>query len=661
MNKPTISIIIVNYNVREFLVNALHSLQKALIGIQNEIFVVDNASIDDSVEVLKRDFPSVILIENNENLGFAKANNLALKRCRGDFILLLNPDTLIGEDTIRVMLNFFTENPTAAIAGCKILNSDGTLQLACRRSYPTPWSSFSKLSGLSSLFPRTKLFGKYNLTYLDPDKTYEVEALSGSFVMFRREVYEDIGGLDEDFFMYGEDLDWFYRAHKKNWKIFYVHSTKIIHFKGESTKKSDFDAVRKFYEAMHLFVKKHYKSTSLVVPILRIGIFLRALIAFFGKFWIKNFPIIFDIIFINIAIFLSEYLRFGRFFAFPQYAYPFYYIFVTIFYLVTFSSLGIYQKYRFSISRSLFAVIVSFLIVTLFELFFKNFAFSRATLIFLLIITTILLPGWRFVYRIFEGSRSLSLKYRQKNILGPRTLIIGYNSGSIEFIKNLKKKLREGLDNIVGIMTDVDIKESSDFKIIKSNNLNDIIDRYKIEQILFSINALSYSEILNFISKCKNKNIVFKIIPKETDILNEKNILPELDLVQIDLKINNFFNKFVKRIFDIVLSFFLMFILFPIKIFSKGKNKISVFYKKIFEIFKGNMTFVGRSLSDNLDDTNICKVGLVSLAKLNLKDNVNNEEIQRLDFLYAKNQSFFLDCEILINSVIDYFKEKSKN
>jgi len=211
-------------------------------------------------------------------------------------------------------------------------------------------------------------------------------------------------------------------------------------------------------------------------------------------------------------------------------------------------------------------------------------------------------------------------------------------------------------------MTDVDVNESIDFKIIKSNNLNDVINKYKIEQILFSINSLSYSEILNYISKCKNKNIIFKIIPKETDILNEKNIIPELDLVQIDLKINNFFNKFVKRIFDIVLSFFLLILLLPIKVIKKKRNiKIINFYKGITEIFKGKMTFVGRSFSDKIEDNNICKVGLVSLAKLHLKDNVNNEEIQRLDFLYAKNQSFFLDCEILINSLIDYFKEKSKN
>jgi GT2 family glycosyltransferase len=652
---PTISIIIVNYNVREFLINALYSLKKSLVDIEHEIFVVDNDSHDDSVSFVRSEFPDVVVIENKINLGFAKANNIALKEAKGKFILLLNPDTLLSEDTMSEMLRFFNENKSVAVAGCKILNADGTLQLACRRSYPTPWSSFSKLSNLSSLFPKSKLFGKYNLTYLDHNKTYEVEALSGSFMMFRREVYEDIGGLDESFFMYGEDLDWFYRSHKKGWKIYYVHSTQIIHYKGESTKKSNIDVTKVFYEAMHLFVKKHYKSTSLVLPILQIGIFSRSLIAFFAKFWNKYFPLIMDIIFINISIILAEYFRFGKFYNFPEYAYPIYSVTVTIIYITVFVLTDVYRKHKFSISRSLLSVFISFLFVVVIELFFKRFTFTRGTLLLLLILTVILLPGWRFIYRLFEGRKILSLSNYQKSILGLKTLIVGYDISNINLIKNLKKKNKEGFDNIIGILTNENIESyKSDYLIIKNENLNEVINCYKVEQILFSTTKLSYSQILGYIAECENKNVVFKMIPKESELLNETNIINGIDFVQIELNVNNIFNKLFKRMLDLFLSFFLLIFLYPTKIFIQNEQSVTRrLTSKIQNIFFGKLSFVGRLEVGNEHLSRICKLGLTSFAALHSTPNSTKEELQRLDFLYAKNQSFFLDCEILINSIIE--------
>ncbi|MEK7748968.1 MAG: glycosyltransferase family 2 protein, partial [Bacteroidota bacterium] len=244
-----LSIIIVNYNVRDFLHHALISLRKATKGIRSEIVVVDNASDDGSTEMLRRRFPNVTLIASKQNLGFARANNLALKRARGAFLLLINPDTVVQEDTLRAMLEFFKNTPEAGLAGCKILNPDGTFQLACRRSFPTPWVAFTKIFGLSRLFPRSSWFGKYNLTYLSPEETYEVDAVSGSFMMLRKEVFEKVGGLDEEFFMYGEDLDWCYRIQQSGWKIYYAPLTQIIHYKGESTRRSSLDEIQTFYDA----------------------------------------------------------------------------------------------------------------------------------------------------------------------------------------------------------------------------------------------------------------------------------------------------------------------------------------------------------------------------------------------------------------------------
>ncbi len=215
-----LSIIIVNYNVKEFLLNLLESIQQAAKNISTEIIVVDNNSNDDSITTINEKFPSVITIQNNSNVGFGAANNQGLEISKGKYILLINPDTLVKENTFEQMIKFLEENLQVGIAGCKVLNPDGSLQLACRRSFPKPWVSFTKVTGLSKLFPKSKLFAKYNLTYLDENETYEVDAISGSFMMFNRNTFEKVGGFDTDFFMYGEDLDLCYRVQKAGSKSF---------------------------------------------------------------------------------------------------------------------------------------------------------------------------------------------------------------------------------------------------------------------------------------------------------------------------------------------------------------------------------------------------------------------------------------------------------
>ena len=195
-----LSIIIVNYNVKEFLLNLLDSLTKALTNFESEIIVVDNASDDGSVEVVRNRFSKVNLIENKINLGFGAANNQGLQKAKGKYIVLINPDTIVKEDTFSKLIEFLEKTPEAGMVGCKVLNPDGTLQLPCRRSFPGPWTSFTKIVGLSKLFPKSKLFARYNLTYLDENETYEVDAISGSFIMMRREVYEKTQGFDQQFF-----------------------------------------------------------------------------------------------------------------------------------------------------------------------------------------------------------------------------------------------------------------------------------------------------------------------------------------------------------------------------------------------------------------------------------------------------------------------------
>jgi GT2 family glycosyltransferase len=253
-----LSIVIVNYNTERLLRGCLQSVYAGVNGTPFDIWVVDNNSRDKSVSMLRSEFPEVNVVQNNSNVGFSKANNMVIARSDADYVLLLNPDTLIIEDAIERVVKFMEEHRDVGICGCRVLNKDRTLQLACRRSVPTPKVAFYRLTGLSRLFPHSPVMARYNMTYADPGQTHEVDAVSGAFLMIRREALEDIGPLDERFFMYGEELDWCLRAKRAGWSVMYYPGAEIIHYKGESTKYNSRKAALEFYRAMYLFHRKHF-------------------------------------------------------------------------------------------------------------------------------------------------------------------------------------------------------------------------------------------------------------------------------------------------------------------------------------------------------------------------------------------------------------------
>lgn len=238
-----ISIIIVNYNVKELLEQCIRSIFTASSGLNIEVIVVDNNSFDGSLRYIQEKFPDdkrLKLIESPVNLGFAKANNLGVKKAAGEFVLILNPDTILQEDTLQKTLKFYKDNPGTGAVTCKLILPNGKLDLACRRSFPTPSVAVYRILGLSKIFPKSRIFGKYNLTYLEENKTYEVDAIVGAFMLIKKSVYDEVNGFDEDYFMYGEDLDLCFRIKKAGYKIYYYPDTSIIHYKGESTKKAVF-------------------------------------------------------------------------------------------------------------------------------------------------------------------------------------------------------------------------------------------------------------------------------------------------------------------------------------------------------------------------------------------------------------------------------------
>ncbi len=658
-----ISIIIVNYNVKEFLQNLLESIFKATQNFSTEIIVVDNASDDGSPEIIKKRFPQVILIENKENLGFGKANNQALKIAKGKFIVLINPDTIVKEDTFVKLVDFFNRTPLAGLVGCKILNPDGSLQLACRRSFPGPWTSFTKVFGLSALFPKSKLFAKYNLTYLDENQTYEVDAISGAFMMMRAEVYKKIGGFDPAFFMYGEDLDFCYRTQQAGFKVFYFHETEVIHFKGESTKRSKIDETKIFYDAMHLFVKKHLSSSFLVGLILQFAIILRKIVAFASVYRLVLLAVLFDFLFFTGAIILAEQIyKSEHWLGFPDFVKPWIYILPAILQVVISASFGAYRKNSISVLKSWLSLLFGLIILSALTFFLKQFAFSRAVVLITYLMLFVAYPFWRIIYKFItrqglgEGAESV------------KTLIVGTGNKATELAAKLKSDFRS-INNVLGLISP-DMRqlgeEINGFKVIGSvENIEKIISSYKVDKVIFSAQDMSFEKMFKVVSMCQDENVDFLVSGSEVDYLVGKSMAGKIDdvpLLKVFYNISAPTHKFIKRIFDLIFSSVILLLLYPLVYFiRKVSGSNSDFVKFVLgtpKVFSGKKSFVGPKSKSYYEELYLGKPGLTGLWYL---ENVEDEpEAIKLDLYYAKNQNLWLDLEILGRTFGKMFYSKEK-
>lgn len=271
-----LTVVIVNYNVKYYVEQCLMSLQRALADVDAEVYVVDNHSQDGSVEYLSERFPSVNIIRSQHNLGFARANNLAIRQSESEYVLLINPDTFVGEQVVTQAIRFMDGHEKAGGLAAWMLKTDGSSANESRRGLPTPLVSFYKIFGFCSRFPKSKVFGKYYMGYLPWDKPAQIEVVSGAFFFARRKVLDEVGLLDEDFFMYGEDIDLSYRILKGGYENWYL-PIKILHYKGESTQKSSFRYVHVFYDAMLIFFRKHYSHLSILISIpVKTAVYLKA-------------------------------------------------------------------------------------------------------------------------------------------------------------------------------------------------------------------------------------------------------------------------------------------------------------------------------------------------------------------------------------------------
>ncbi|MBK7228340.1 MAG: glycosyltransferase [Ignavibacteriales bacterium] len=657
-----LSIIIVNYNVKEFLQNLIHSIEKASSNLTKEIFIIDNASDDGSVDFIKEKFPQIKLFANQKNLGFGKANNIGLKEATGKFILLINPDTIVAEDTFEKMIQFFESNQNVGLAGCKILNPDGTLQLACRRSFPGPWTSFTKVTGLSSLFSNSKIFARYNLTYLDENQTYEVDAISGSFMMMRKEVYDTVGGFDEQFFMYGEDLDLCYRIQKAGYKVFYVHTTQIIHYKGESTKRSSLDETKVFYSAMHLFVKKHLSSSLLVEIILRTAIAARSVFAFIGIRKLILISVILDFIFFDLCLYAAEqiYHSLSTWSGFPNFAIPIVYTVPAL--IQNFVSLAIsnYKKDKISVSKTFIAILISLPILTSLTFFFKDFAFSRAIVLITYVFLFVALAFWRIFFKIIFKSGLIDDDLKQK-----RTLIVGLNENAIQIGKKIKKKKtdRRTVVGLIGFSNKNIGDKLESFEVIGTDqNIRRVIKENKINEVIFSSGDLSYNKMMEIVSKCREENVEFKIVGSNLDFIVGKTavtMLDDLPVIDLNYNISMPQMKFIKSVFDLSIVIPSLFLVYPFIFFkSKLVQTQSDFTKFVLgfpNVLNRSTSLVGPQSSEKAEDNFLGKTGLTGYWYI---ENDNPEELEKLNFYYAKNQNIWLDLEIIAKSLNKMWSKK---
>ncbi len=655
-----LSIIIVNYNVKEFLQNLLKSIQKATQDISYEIILVDNASDDGSVEVIKEKYPNVQLIENKENVGFGKANNQGMKNAKGKYFVLINPDTIVKEDTFKKMIEFFEENPSTGMAGCKVLNPDGTLQLACRRGFPGPWTSFTKIVGLSKLFPKSRVFARYNLTYLNENETYKVDAISGAFMMLKREVFEKIGGFDPEFFMYGEDLDLCYRTKKSGYDVYYVHSTEIIHYKGESTKRSSIDETKMFYDAMHLFVRKHFSSSFLVEWILQFAIIIRKLFAISNIYRLAGISAAVDfLLFIGAMIIAGQLYHSSKWGGFPNDVLPWIYIIPAAVQIIFSMLLGVYRKNSLSILKTFGALLISFFFISSITYFFKEYAYSRAVLLITYLILFFIYPGWRILVKlIFKIGVEPGTKKQ-------RTLIVGHGNEALKLADKLKSSFT-ALHSIIGLISTSrkNLDESfNGYRVIGTlENIRKVIETEKIDRVIFSSDELSFNQIFSVVSRSQGLNVDFTVSGSEHDFLVGKSsisMLEDIPLLKIQYNIATFSHKFLKTFMDFIISVPVLLLIYPFIYLSakikKTKNSLSDFILGVPSVISGKKSLVGPNTESNSSNLYLGKAGLTGLwftEGIDLKD---KQETEKLNIFYARNQSIWLDFEILGKSLTKMF------
>ncbi len=644
-----LSIIIVNYNVKFFLEQALRSVQRATKHITAEIFVVDNNSVDGSVELIKQKFPEVLLIENKENLGFAKANNQAIKCANGEYILLLNPDTIVEEDTFEKCLRFMEEHPEAGAVGVKMLDGKGSFLPESKRAFPSPAVAFYKAFGLSTLFPQSKTFGRYHLGYLPEHETHEVEVLAGAFMFIRKSAIDKAGLFDETFFMYGEDIDLSYRIVKAGFRNYYLANTRIIHYKGESTKKGSMNYVRMFYQAMIIFSQKHFSNqgAGFYIRMLKIAIYLRAAVSVLSRFIKRmSLPIIDAITIYGGMVLIKNFwqnnIKASEGLTYPQeYMYLVVPGYIIIWLTSVFFSGGYEEKARpVRIIRGLFFGTIA--IAAVYGFLPDALRFSRA----------MILLG--FVFAVFDVMfiRVLIHAMQYRNLrLGEapekKLIIVGSRDESDRVEKLLNQaKIKNDYIGYVSLLPEANhhLHHLGDV-----HQLDEIVRIYKIDEVIFCSKDLSSQKIIECMTKI-GSYLEYKMIAEDSLSIigsNSKDAPGELYTIDIKLAIATPFNRRSKRLFDIAAAIFLLCTLpFNLFIVKNTGGLIS----NIFMVLLGKKTWVSYAGSEKQQyQLPTIRPGIITPLDEFQMQNLDDAAISRINLLYAKDYTASTDAELFFH------------
>lgn len=643
-----LSVIIVNYNVKHFLEQCLHSVLKASEGFSVEIIVVDNNSVDGSARLVREKFPDIIFIENKENAGFSKANNQAIRIAKGKYILLLNPDTVVEEDTFSKVIGFMDENPQAGGLGVKMIDGKGNFLPESKRGLPTPWVAFCKMSGLAKLFPHSRKFGKYHLSYLDKNEIHEVEVLSGAFMLLRKEVLNKIGLLDEAFFMYGEDIDLSLRIIQGGYKNYYFPETTIIHYKGESTKKGSLNYVKVFYKAMIIFTQKHFSGgrAGVFSLMLHIAIWFRALLSVFRRIFERFLLPSLDaaLIFSGFLLFtpLWEKIRYGPGYYPSEFMHWVVPVYILFWLTAVFFSGGYKKSFRlWHVIRGVLWGTIAILLV--YSLVSEEYRFSRALILLGTLWATILLSGYRLIFHLLNWKVFGSGIRRTKKIA-----IAGHPAEAARVREILfQTPAKSEFSGFISI----DESDRGEFYLGSIDQLDEIVRINRIDEIIFCAENISSAEIIQAMLELATLDIDFKIAPPESvSIIGSNSIHTAGDLYVVHINaISRPKNRRKKRIFDFSAAT-LFLVLTPVFIwFFRNKGKC---IKNIFQVLTGKKSWVGYAgATENLSGLPEIKPGIYSPADM-FGGNLSDERKEhRLNVLYARNYSLMTDTEILLKGL----------
>ena len=637
--KYDLSVVIVNYNVVFFLEQCLNSVFAASKNLNVQIFVVDNNSVDGSINMLKENFSSVVLIENKENVGSSKANNQAIKQVNSPYVLLLNPDTVIEEDTFDKCIDFMNSNADCGGLGLRMLDGKGNFLPESKRGFPSPSVAFYKIFGLSYLFPKSQKFGRYHLGFLSEFKVNEVDVLSGAFMLLRKVTLEKVGLLDEQFFMYGEDIDLSYRIKLGGYKNYYFPETKIIHYKGESTKKSSVNYVFVFYKAMILFAKKHFsnKNANLFSFAINLAIYMRASLSLINRF-VKKIatPFLNAALTYSVLLFIADYWR-NAAIQFPEY----------VFYI--------------SIPLYIFVFILFAWLIGVYDKGIRNHIIWKATIfasIFILVIYALLPKDWQFS-RLFILTASLVFVLQHYLVLITQNLLKTHKIGlpstpkkhfaiigdQAEFIR--VKKILEltypTIESIIGVYIDENYEEASGSNL----QLNEIIQVHTINEIIYCAKDVSAKDIIEGMTKIESQDIEFKIAQPNTSYLIGSNSIDNSgDFYALNFSaLSKAENIRSKRLFDFFFSIILLLLSPILLVIIKFKVK---FISNLFRILSGKKSFVGYLNQSDGTKTNLPKIKPGILEPFSASEELTTDKKEELNLLYAKEYSFIFDFEVLV-------------